>query len=307
MTGPMRPLGFLLALIVLLSFSGGAAAADPPGAEARAWIDAPLHGSQLPLGPVELLVHATDARGVDRVELRVDGENEADASPDGDPAFVHLPLAWTPSVAGEFLLEVRARNPEGAWGASAWAFVTVGTPPDASASPSPTPHATEPADSTPEATTDPTPGGATPAPTGGPTPRPTAAPTPRPTPAPTPRPTPAPTPAPCTPPPPELFSPSNGFEIRDPDLNPPTLRWGYRTGTGGCDPSGYRLQVASDAGFTNLVGAVDLGAGATSWTRVDSFDDCATYFWRVFPKRSNGSLSPPSATWSFEVFIGRCV
>ena len=306
MTGPMRPLGVLLALVVLLSFNGGVAASDPPGAAARAWIDAPLHGSQLPVGTVELLVHATDELGVDLVELRVDGEPEAEVSPDGDPVFVHLPLAWVPDGAGEFLLEVRARNPGGAWGASAWAFVTVGTPPDESASPSPTPDATESADATAEPTPGPTPGESTPRPSFGATPPPTPKPTPAPTPAPTQPPTPVPTPAPCTPPPPELLSPSNGFAIGDPAFNPPTLRWGYRTGTGGCDPSGYRLQVARDAGFSNLVGAVDLGAGATSWTRVDAFDDCSTYYWRVFPKRSNGSLAPPSATWSFEIVIGRC-
>jgi hypothetical protein len=310
-TGSRRALRFTLALSILLSLGGTAAAADPPGAQARAWIDAPLHRSELPVGPVQLIVHATDSGGIDLVELRVDGELEAEADVDDDPVFVQLSMAWTPPGAGDFRLEVRARNPDGAWGATARTFVTVGTPPRASGSPSPGPGATPPAGATPGPTPSQAPVGTSPTPTPAATPKPSAAPTPRPTPsptpAPTPRPTPTPAPAPCTPPPPDLLSPSDGFEIRDPDLNPPTLHWGYRNGTGGCDPAGYRLEVAHDAGFTNLVGAVDLGPGVTSWTRADAFDDCGDYFWRVHPKRSNGSLASPSATWSFEIFVGRCV
>jgi hypothetical protein len=311
----------LTATLVFLAWAEGSGAALP-GTTARAWIDAPLPGTVVPAAEtIEVTAHATDPDGVSLVQLRVDDAvaDEVDLGGDGG-RLVTARLAWTPDGDGPALLEVRARDSAGGWGASAWLEIVVGADgargsPSLSGSPSASPGSSgtpDPGGTARPAT--PTPGGVpAPRPTVGPSPppapRPTPVATPRPTqpptPKPTPRPTPRPTPPPCTPLAPDLLAPSDGFVVTDPSGNPPTFRWDYRGGTGPCPPSGFRVQVAFEGGFRTPIYSVDVGPSTRAWTPPRPLGNCAVYYWRVLPKRSDGSLGPSTPAWAVEVSI-RC-
>ena len=292
-----------LALGTLVALSGASPAS-------QAWIDKPLSGSSVPLGPVPVLAHATDAAGVELVELTIDGSAPMTVDVPDPAPLVSAEFSWEPVDPGIYALWVRGRSTDGSWGPPALALVTV----DATEA-SPSASASESASSTsdPSASAAPTAGATvpprvTPRPTAGATARPTPAPTPRVTPVPTPRPTPVPTPrptpVPCTPPAPLLTAPADGALIRDPALNPPTFRWAYRDPPS-CAPSGFRIQVFLGPDLGQLVHDVTLGV-AYAWSPPSDLADCATYSWRVAARRSDGALGPWSSASTFELFIGRC-
>jgi hypothetical protein len=174
----MRTLNRLLSLILLASVI---VACNLPRRQAsaqlwpRAWIDAPLDGSHLPLAAYELVYHGSDPAGVTQMEIDVNGQVLAGA-PNPNPArhLVTQRYTWQPPAPGNYTLRARAQNTAGAWGAYAVAVVTVGevdttpaitptplrepspTPtltPQISATPTPTPPPSE----TPTATCTPTP------------------------------------------------------------------------------------------------------------------------------------------------------
>lgn len=292
-----------LALGTLVAVSGASPAS-------QAWIDKPLSGSSVPLGPVAVLAHATDAAGIETVELSVDGSSPMTVDVPDPAPLVSAEFSWEPAEPGIYALWVRGQSTDGSWGTPALALVTVGAPdtsPSASASAdaSATPDASSSAAPSPGATASPR---VTPRPTAGATARPTPSPTPRATPVPTPRPTPAPTPrptpVPCTPPPPLLTAPANGALIRDPALNPPTFRWAYRDPPA-CAPSGFRIQVFLGPDLGQLVHDETLPV-VYAWAPGGDLADCATYSWRVAARRSDGALGPWSSASTFELFIGRC-
>ncbi len=324
----LRLPGFTLAttLALVVGMSGLVAAADgqPP---TRAWLDSPLPGSVLPLGPVSVVAHAAHPSGIVRVELLADGV-VVDAIAFGDTlsTFLVTPFVWSPPAPGPYALAVRAQSAAAGWSDAAGAGITVAdgepVPPSERPSPtatasasagrsespaaSPTGRATPSPTATPRPTPNPTPRPtSTTRPTPTPTPTPTPSPTPTPTPSPTPTPTPSPTPAPCTPPAPGLLSPSDGFEIRDPGLNPPTLRWDYRLALT-CEPGSHRVQVSTSRDFSTLLYDVVVSGAARAWTPPDALPDCQTYAWRVIPRRSDGTNGPSSAIWTFTMFVGRC-
>ena len=116
--------------------------ASPAGARGapRSWIDAPLPGSTVPLGPVEVVSHSSHPEGIAQVELSVNGTVVASqASPDPGQSLVTTQQRWQPGGPGRYVLRVRARDGAGTWGASAQAEVTVkGEDPTATATPLPT-------------------------------------------------------------------------------------------------------------------------------------------------------------------------
>lgn len=92
----------------------------------RSWIDAPLHNSSHPLGPVEIIAHGSDVEGISELALSVNGEDLSHISPDDAAAvLVTIRETWTPSSPGTYLLQVRARSAAGVWGARASASVTI--------------------------------------------------------------------------------------------------------------------------------------------------------------------------------------
>lgn len=92
----------------------------------EAWIDAPLNGATLPLGPVDVVWHAAASKGVELVEFGVNGA-PVEATPPGNvgAAFVTGTRTWSPPAAGNYVLHVRAQGKGGAWGAVRTAQVTV--------------------------------------------------------------------------------------------------------------------------------------------------------------------------------------
>ncbi|HEX2988314.1 MAG TPA: hypothetical protein VHS06_09105, partial [Chloroflexota bacterium] len=100
----------------------------PPVAQSapRSWIDAPLHGSSIALGPVQVVSHSTHPGGVSEVELSVDGNIvDSEVSPNPKKALVTVRQDWVPKESGKRVIRLRARNGTGDWGAYATAEVTI--------------------------------------------------------------------------------------------------------------------------------------------------------------------------------------
>jgi hypothetical protein len=76
----------------------------------------------------------------------------------------------------------------------------------------------------------------------------------------------------------------------------PTLTWSYPDPT--CHPEGYRIDVALDNEFTNIVESGGTGSPATSWAPATPLQPGTEYWWRVAP--INGTtLGPYSNRWRF--------
>jgi len=102
----------------------------------RAWIDAPLDGSTLPLAPYEVVFHVSAADGVAQGELSVNGQVLV-MQPNPDPAsfLVALYQLWVPGQPGNYTLRARAQSKGGQWSEYAVVNVTVFGP---SETPTPT-------------------------------------------------------------------------------------------------------------------------------------------------------------------------
>lgn len=176
---PRSPLSAAALVAVLLTLMVVARGASAQRTVGGAWIDDPVGSSRLPLGPVTVTAHATDASGVVSIELYVDGAlvdsqpaTAAESPAGGATSFAMATLSWTPSAAGGYRLAADGVGSDGTRTVSDVTYVFVGGV-NAPASAEPTPS---------------------------PSPSPSASPTPTetPTPSPSPSETPAPTPTPDT-------------------------------------------------------------------------------------------------------------
>lgn len=124
--------GMLVAVLVLAGCG-----ASGPGP--TTWLDRPLDGTTVPLGPVTVQAHASDADGVASFEFFVDNVLLATA-PGGGGRLGEAIVGWTPTDAGTYTVRARAIDTQGHIGSEASAVVVVGelvlTPP----TPSPTPE-----------------------------------------------------------------------------------------------------------------------------------------------------------------------
>jgi hypothetical protein len=97
------------------------------GAGPQTWIDAPLDGMTLPLGPVLVRSHAASQGGTAQVALTVNGaEVRVDQAADGSAALVEFVQNWTPSVPGDYLLQVISSDQAGNLGRSNIVHVHIG-------------------------------------------------------------------------------------------------------------------------------------------------------------------------------------
>jgi hypothetical protein len=92
--------------------------------------------------------------------------------------------------------------------------------------------------------------------------------------------------------------------ITDATLNPPSFRWDYRQKPD-CSPSGFRVEISTTRNFNNIVASKDTGPAVREWTPSNPLPNCQSYFWRVVPKRSDGSAAPPSEVFTLEI-SARC-
>jgi hypothetical protein len=109
----------MLAIILLL------ASCAAPGQGPMTWLDRPLDGSQLPLGPVTILAHASDADGVASFEFFVDEDSLATVPADGG-RLGEATAGWNPTEPGTYTVRARATDSAGNTGSEATAVVKVG-------------------------------------------------------------------------------------------------------------------------------------------------------------------------------------
>lgn len=115
--------GFVL-LSLFLAACGGAGAGGPGP---RTWIDAPLDGTTLELGPVVVISHAASDGGTAQAALMVNGaEARVDEAADSASPLIEFAQTWTPDAEGEYTLQVITTDHEGNEGRSNLVVVCVG-------------------------------------------------------------------------------------------------------------------------------------------------------------------------------------
>jgi hypothetical protein len=115
------PLLQVLGLVIPLLLASCAAQGQGP----RTWLDRPLDGSHLPLGPVTILAHSSDADGVVSFEFFIDQELLATA-PAGGGRLEDATVGWSPTEPGTYTVRARATDSAGNLGSEATSVVTVG-------------------------------------------------------------------------------------------------------------------------------------------------------------------------------------
>lgn len=92
----------------------------------QAWIDAPLHGSTIPLAPYQIVAHAAFPSGVSQFELSITGQGPEMIPAASGQTLVYINHMWTPPAPGTYLIQVRAAGPDGTYGQMVEAQVHVG-------------------------------------------------------------------------------------------------------------------------------------------------------------------------------------
>jgi hypothetical protein len=302
----MRRLAAVSAAIVVMS--AALAAAVAAAGKPRAWIDQPLPGAILALGPTPVTVHAADDGGIASVRISVDGQ-PASELPAAGGDLVTVQWSWAAASLGTHLLTVVAVNAAGTPSDPVSVAVTFVARDDLPPTPPPTPS-TEPLPTpTLVATPGPTPPpGATPSPTPTPTRTPSPTPSPTPTPTPTPSPTPSPTPTPCPVPAPVNDAPPDGETYYDSVA--PEYSWTW-SGNQACitnmvlvldldqqvndyDPD-WHLEFVLSPSARSYQPDVVLVPDPSEW------NGCGFYFWHV-----EARLADESSEWSAPSQIRVC-
>lgn len=102
---------------------------------------------------------------------------------------------------------------------------------------------------------------------------------------------------------PVLFEPTNGSTVNNPSIL--IAKW---DSIGGCIPTGYQLQLATDPAFTNIVETDDfpVAMNRAVWEDPNLFIDCTRYYWHVAQKVDD-AVGPFSETWTYRVDLnGTC-
>ncbi len=119
------PCAALLLMAVVL------AACAAPTQGPMTWLDRPLDGAVLPLGPVTVQAHASDADGVASFEFFVDDDPLVTA-PAAGGRLGEATVGWTPTEPGTYTIRARGIDTQGNPGSDATSVVTVGELPTAS-------------------------------------------------------------------------------------------------------------------------------------------------------------------------------
>lgn len=119
----MKPLKIRCSSILLAAMA--LIACSPISAEGpTTWIDRPLDGEQIPLGPLTIQAHAADAGGISRFEFLTNSAPLANVPSNGD-RFTEASAGWMPPAPGTYTIGVRAVNGRGAVGQVSTAHITV--------------------------------------------------------------------------------------------------------------------------------------------------------------------------------------
>lgn len=117
-----------LLLIPVLSACGVAA----PGPQT--WIDTPPDNTTLPLGPFNIMAHASDADGVATFKFYVNDQNIMSAETQGHNRLETMQIQWTPPGPGTYLIKAQGFDNNGNAGTLATSWVII----SGSAAPAPT-------------------------------------------------------------------------------------------------------------------------------------------------------------------------
>lgn len=101
---------------------------NAPAVGPQAWVDAPLHGSTIPLAPYQIIAHGASPSGVSQFELMITGQAAEMIPAPADQAgqtLVYINHMWTPPAPGTYLIQVRAAGADGTYGQMAEAQVMV--------------------------------------------------------------------------------------------------------------------------------------------------------------------------------------
>jgi hypothetical protein len=259
----------------------------------RAWIDVPRDRSVLSLKPHQVIAHASDAAGVQIVELLVNSAASITMECDnpGNP-LTTCSAMWDPPALGEYRLEVRATNPAGAVGLSAPVYVSIGQTAltwepfaDDTSTPSQT-HPSTPSITPPDKS--PTPTSTPSTPTLTPTliaPSPTSTFTSTPTKPPKP-----PTPDTFGPPKPYVIGPKENEIVDCPDPDGVILQWQEPSDPSGIASYWVELFISYDSGGNwNLVKSWE--TITSTQLDVDDQTDCGNmYVWKVSARDGAGNL-----------------
>ncbi len=109
----------VFALVLFLAACGAS------GQGPMTWLDRPLDGSRLPLAPVTILAHASDADGVASFEFFID-EDPLGTLPAAGRRLGDATVAWTPTKPGTYTVRARAMDSAGNMGSETTSVVTVG-------------------------------------------------------------------------------------------------------------------------------------------------------------------------------------
>ena len=114
------PRAIIMVLFLIIVAACGQISLGP-----QAWLDHPLNNTSIPIAPLIIMAHASDADGVAKFEFAVNDTSvatvDAGGSRLGSAAF-----EWTPPGPGTYTIRVRAVDNGGNVGADATAVVTVG-------------------------------------------------------------------------------------------------------------------------------------------------------------------------------------
>jgi len=98
----------------------------PVAGNVSAWIDAPLDGSHLALAPYEVVYHGAAPAGIEKVELRINGDLVAvQESFNPLQQIFTFHFKWQPIVPGNYTLIARTQDTNGDWGDDAVAEVII--------------------------------------------------------------------------------------------------------------------------------------------------------------------------------------
>jgi hypothetical protein len=123
-----RTFSYLILLLGSLLMAACGPATPGSGAP-QSWVDAPLHGSSLPLAPYEIIAHAAFPSGISEFELTITGQAAQTIPAPADQSgqtLVYINQMWSPPAPGLYLIQVRAAGPDGTYGQIAQAQVQVG-------------------------------------------------------------------------------------------------------------------------------------------------------------------------------------
>ena len=269
--------GAAAGLTYLVTDDGASPSAVQTDGRSMAWLDAPLDGSVIVLGPVDVTAHAASPDGVASLELVANGvdpaqesaqDSAAVSSAAGGSNFEVAVFEWEPPGLGVFDLVVTGVENDGDRTASTSARVEIVEPPASTTSTTtpatttttttPTTTTTVPATTTAPATTVPP---TVPSTTSAPTVPTTTAPAPSTTVA-------------CTP---DLVavSPIDGAFTID---RSPRLVW-----SSSCDPAAFVIEVSRIPGFERIDVQATVPGTERSWTVPDDqLLACnADFYWRV--------------------------